>query len=90
LSDKQGLLLAISVPIAGNHNELHNIQVQFEVVTGTLELANIPVEGFFRNADEGFDSKEFRICFQKIERTNAWLDSFRSLRNDLICQLQVS
>lgn len=113
LTDRQGLPLAISEPLAGNHNDLYEIEVQFEVVTGTLEQANIPVEGLFLNADAGFDSKEFRkscdskeinanICFNKrngntdrdeyfdqelynqrysIERTNAWMDSFRSLLN---------
>ncbi len=31
-----------------------------EVVTATLEQADIPVEGLFPNADAGFDSKDFR------------------------------
>ena len=114
LTDRQGIPLAMSEPIAGNHNDLHNIEVQFKVVTSTLEEANIPIEGLFLNADAGFDSKTFRdscdnkeinanICFNKrnannentekyfdqqlynqryaIERTNAWMDSFRSLLN---------
>lgn len=113
LSDRQGLPLAISNPVSGNHNDLYDIQVQFEVITSTLEEASIPLEGLFLNADAGFDSKEFRlcckskeinanICFNKrngnsdreeyfdqklynqrymIERTNAWMDSFRSLLN---------
>jgi len=114
LSDRQGLPLAMSEPISGNHNDLHDIEVQFEVVTGTLEQAEIPVEGLFLNADAGFDSKNFRnscskknihanVCFNKrngniddrneyfdqelyneryaVERTNAWMDSFRSLLN---------
>lgn len=114
LSDRQGLPLAMSEPISGNHNDLHNIEVQFEVVTGTLEEADISVEGLFLNADAGFDSKRFRescdkkdinanVCFNKrngntqdreeyfdqelyseryaVERTNAWMDSFRSLLN---------
>ncbi len=113
LTDRQGLPLAMSEPVAGNHNDLYNIEVQFEVVTATLDKAGIPVEGLFLNADAGFDSREFRescakrdinanICFNKrngstdrdeyfdqklydhryaIERTNAWMDSFRSLLN---------
>jgi len=113
LSDRQGLPLAVSNPVAGNHNDLYDIEVQFEIVTGTLEQANIPVEGLFLNADAGFDSKEFRLCCKKkeinanicfnkrngdtdrdeyfdpllykqrykIERTNAWMDNFRSLLN---------
>lgn len=113
LSDRQGIPLAMSNPVAGNHNDLYNIEVEFEVVTGTLEDANIAVEGLFINADAGFDSEGFRqacqlkeinanICFNKrngekdrdeyfdkelyderyaVERTNAWVDSFRSLLN---------
>ena len=114
LSDRQGLPLAMSEPVSGNHNDLHNIDVQFEVVTSTLEEADIAVEGLFLNADAGFDSTSFRaccdrkeinanICFNKrngntqyrdeyfdqdlyneryaVERTNAWMDSFRSLLN---------
>lgn len=113
LSDRQGLPIAMSEPLAGNHNDLYDIEVQFEVVTGTLEQANISVEGLFLNADAGFDAKDFRasceskqinanICFNKrngnadrdeyfdpqlykqryaIERSNAWMDSYRSLLN---------
>lgn len=114
LTDRQGLPLAMSEPISGNHNDLHDIEVQFEVVTSTLEQADISVEGLFVNADAGFDSKNFRescdkkdinanVCFNKrngkienreeyfdqdlydlryaVERTNAWMDSFRSLLN---------
>lgn len=113
LTDRQGLPLAMSEPVAGNHNDLYDIEVQFEVVTATLEQADIPVEGLFLNADAGFDSKDFRnsldkkeinanICFNQrngnadrdeyfdkelyderyaVERTNAWMDSYRSLLN---------
>ncbi len=100
-------------PVSGNHNDLYNIEVQFEEVTATLEKAEIVVEGLFLNADAGFDSASFRktcnykeinanVCFNKrnggmdrdeyfdqelydqryaIERTNAWMDSYRSLLN---------
>lgn len=114
LTDRQGLPLAMSEPVSGNHNDLYDIEVQFEVVTDTLEEADIAVEGLFVNADAGFDSKNFRcacgkkeihpnVCFNKrngniqnrdeyfdkdlygqryaVERTNAWMDSFRSLLN---------
>ena len=36
-------------------------------ITGTLEQANISVEGLFLNVDAGFDSKEFRLCCEKKE-----------------------
>ncbi|OED37997.1 transposase [Flavobacteriaceae bacterium (ex Bugula neritina AB1)] len=113
LTDRQGIPLAMSEPVAGNHNDLFDIEVQFEEITATLEKAEIATEGLFLNADAGFDSKEFRkcccdkeihpnVCFNKrngninrneyfdqelydqryaIERTNAWIDSFRSLLN---------
>ncbi|NQX86443.1 MAG: hypothetical protein HRT67_11165 [Flavobacteriaceae bacterium] len=50
----------MSESISGNHNDLHKIEVQFEVVTATLEQVEIPVKGLFLNADAGFDSKSFR------------------------------
>jgi len=114
LTDRQGLPLAMSEPVSGNHNDLFDIEVQFEVVTATLDRADIKTQGLFLNADAGFDSKDFRsacarrdinanICFNKrngsvddrdeyfdqglydqryaVERTNAWIDSFRSLLN---------
>jgi transposase len=113
LTDRQGLPLAMSEPVAGNHNDVFDIEVHFEEVTATLEQADISVDGLFINADAGFDTQELRnlceakgvianICFNKrngrkdrdeyfdqelyderyaIERTNAWMDSFRSLLN---------
>ena len=113
LIDRQGLPLAILNPVASNHNDLYDIDVQFEIVTGTLEFVNFRVEVLFLNADVSFDSKKFRLCCEKkeinanvcfnkrngntdrdeyfeqllynerykIERTNACMDSFRSLLN---------
>lgn len=113
LTDRQGLPLAMSEPVSGNHNDLFDIEVHFEEVTATLEQADISVDGLFLNADSGFDSQELRDkCEAKgiianfaenkrngnserdhyfdeklyeeryaIERTNAWMDSFRSLLN---------
>ena len=113
LTDRKGLPLAMSEPVAGNHSDLYQIDVQFESITTTLEKANISVEGLFMNADAGFDAKQLReicnskgiqanICFNKrngnsdrdeyfdeelyqkrfaVERTNAWMDSYRSLLN---------
>merc|ERR1712146_718372 len=67
LTDRQGLPLAMSEPVAGNHNDLYDIEVQFEVVTGTLEQADIPVEGLFLNADAGFDYNDFRRACERKE-----------------------
>lgn len=76
LTDRQGLPLAMSEPVSGNHNDLFDIEVQFEVVTATLDKAAIHLDGLFLNADAGFDSKDFRaacaakdinanVCFNK-------------------------
>ncbi len=46
--------------IAGNHNDLYNIEVQFEVVTAILEKAEIPIDRVFLSAHAGFDAKSFR------------------------------
>lgn len=113
LTDRQGLPIAMSEPVSGNHNDLFDIEVQFEEVVSTLEQAEINVEGLFINADAGFDSQKLRdkceskgiianICHNQrngdkdtdhyfdeklykerysVERTNAWIDSFRSLLN---------
>src|SRR5690606_14969268 len=67
LTDRQGIPLAISDPVSGNHNDLYNIEVQFEEITTTLEQADISVKGLFLNADAGFDSKEFRNCCERKE-----------------------
>ncbi|MFN4198638.1 MAG: IS5 family transposase [Flavobacterium sp.] len=67
LSDRQGLPIAMSEPVSGNHNDLYENEVQFELVTGTLEEAEIRVEGLFMNADAGFDSQELRKCCESKE-----------------------
>lgn len=60
LTDRQGLPLAMSQPVSGNHNDLFDIEVQFEEVIGTLEEAEISVDGLFVNGDAGFDSQKLR------------------------------
>lgn len=113
LTDRQGLPIAMSEPVSGNHNDLYDIEVHFEQVTATLEQATISLDGLFLNADAGFDAENLRKkCDAKgiianiaqnkrnsttdndyyfdqklykerysIERTNAWMDSFRSVLN---------
>lgn len=113
LTDNQGIPIAISSPVSGNHHDLYRIDAHLEELFQTLEKANISTNGLFVNADAGFDSKEFRSkCFEygtipntainprngnsdeliifdeilyeqryTIERTNAWMDSYRTLLN---------
>ena len=113
LTDRQGIVLAMSEPVAGNHNDLYEIENAMNTILQQVENAQIRVDGLFINADGGFDSIKLKsICEAKeihlnvaqnkrntklekehlmdqelykerymIERTNAWLDSFRSILN---------
>ena len=113
LTDRQGLPLSMSEPVAGNHNDLYEIETSINELFEVLEMADIATEGLFINADAGFDAESFRqACQEKgiipnvainnrygnpsrehvldenlyderysIERTNAWMDSFRSVLN---------
>ena len=113
VTDRQGIPLAISSPVAGPHNDLYNISEVVKEVFSQLTKSDISTDGLFLNANTGFDAKEFRhMCLRmgvfanvafnyrvgggedsylfddilykerySIERTNTWLDSYRSLLN---------
>ncbi len=67
--------MAMSQPVADNHNNLYDIKVQFDVITATLEKADTPMEGLFLSADAGFDSKVFRkYCGNKQINANIYLN----------------
>ena len=70
LSDRQGVLLAMSNPISGNHHDLFDIEIHFEEVTSILDEAKISIEGLFMNFDAGFDAELYKECYA-IERSNA-------------------
>ena len=64
LTDKQGIPLAMSEPIEGNHHDLFNIEIFFTKMLEDLSASAINVNDLFLNADAGFDSKGFReLCF---------------------------
>lgn len=113
LTDRNGLPLAMTSPVAGNHHDLYEIENKLEELFMGLKKADISIDGLFINADGGFDAEKFRnTCFKhgvvanvdfnsrngvehddyllddllykerySIERTNAWMDSFRTLLN---------
>jgi transposase len=114
LADNQGLPLAMSSPLAGNHHDLYQIEISLPELFEPLTKAKISLDGLFVNADSGFDCKAFReMCLREgifpnvdfnyrngsnndedylldellykerftIERTNAWMDSFRTILN---------
>ena len=63
LTDKQGLPLAMSEPIDGNHNDLFRIEFYFTKILDDLKQSEIEINGLFLNADAGFDSESFRsLC----------------------------
>ncbi len=66
LTDKQGIPLAMSDPIDGNHNDLFDIDIFFTKMIEDLERSQISSNGLFLNADAGFDSEGFRkTCLEK-------------------------
>jgi len=113
LTDRQGIPLAMSIPVSGNHNDLYAIDESITEIVKVVGQADISVEGLFVNADGGFDGEHLFHVFEKeemipnipenrrnskfdydrffhkklyeerysIERTNAWIDSFRSCLN---------
>ena len=60
LSDRQSIPLAMSGPIAGNHNDLYELDFYFRKMIADIKEAQIQTNGLFLNADAGFDSEEFR------------------------------
>lgn len=112
LTDRLGLPLAMSSPVAGNHHDLFEILKRMQEIQADLKAANISSNGLFMNADAGFDAKTLRdwcdnleiianIDLNKrnskntdleytvdeelykerfcVERTNAWIDAFKTL-----------
>ena len=65
LTDCQGIPLACSDPISGNHNDAFELVDHVDSMLKDIQLSGISTEGLFLNADAGFDTKEFRIsCFK--------------------------
>lgn len=74
LTDCQGIPVACSQPLAGNHHDSFNLEEEFEGMMEQLRRSDIRTEGLFLNADSGFDTMEFRkFClsheiFDNIDR----------------------
>lgn len=66
ITDSQGIPLACSDAISGNHNDAYNLRENVQQMLQSIEASDIAIEGLFLNADSGFDSKEFReYCISK-------------------------
>jgi transposase len=64
LTDSQGIPIACSEPIAGNHNDAFKLVETFDKMIQSVKQANISVKDLFLNADAGFDTSDFRsYCF---------------------------
>jgi len=59
LTDSQGILLACSDPIAGNHNDAYHLVGIFDNMAVTVQYSNIATNGLFLNANSGFVVSEF-------------------------------
>lgn len=63
LTDRQGLPLACSEPMSGEHHDLFEIEENVSNMVATLQRAGIATEGLFLNGDAGFDAQKMReIC----------------------------
>ncbi|MCG8330160.1 MAG: transposase [Chitinophagales bacterium] len=67
LTGQQGIPLACSQPVAGNHNDLFEIEKTVSKIISTLMDACIAVKGLSFNADAGFDSKNLRTLFEQVD-----------------------
>ena len=64
LCDNQGQMLAMSPPMAGNHNDLYPIEDNLKAIFDFLQQADIDTDGLFLNADAGFDSQGVRAYLE--------------------------
>jgi hypothetical protein len=63
LTDSQGIPLAVSRPMAGNHHDAYKLNEHFNSRLPMSAKSSVPVQGLFLNADAGFDTRKFRkLC----------------------------
>ena len=60
MTDKQGIPLVMSAPVAGNDNDLFAIENKFKKMLSDMQAIGLETDGLFMKADAGFDSKDFR------------------------------
>lgn len=65
LTDSQGIPVAYSSPVAGNHYDAFELIDQTNLMLKHLKTSNIRYDVLFSNAEAGFDTKAFReLCFK--------------------------
>jgi transposase len=71
IADNQGILIAVSPPIEGNHNDLYAIKEMLQQLWTMIQSAGICLDGCFLNADAGFDAEDVRqACAAEGIETN--------------------
>ena len=66
ITDSQGIPLACSDAISGNHNDAYQLVTVVEKMLEMIRSAGIATDGLFLNADAGFDTEDFRTqCYKK-------------------------
>jgi len=71
LTDRQGMPLACSDPMSGEHHDVFEIKENVSKMVSTLQRADIATEGLFLNGDAGFDAQKMRaICDEYGIRAN--------------------
>ena len=65
LTDSQGIPLACSDPVSGNHNDAYDLENTVDKMLKKIQSSNISTDGLFLNADAGFDVEGFRtFCYR--------------------------
>lgn len=65
LSDNQGIPLACSDAVSGNHNDAYELEQSVDKMLKDVRSCSIRTDGLFLNADAGFDTEDFRtFCFR--------------------------
>lgn len=82
LVNNNGIPIALSEPIAGNHNDSFELVANFENMISPLRSSNIRLDGLFLNADSGFDIDEFRECCYKNDIIDNIKRNKRNGKND--------
>lgn len=85
ITDSQGIPLACSDPIDGNHNDAFKLVPHAKKMMADLEKIEICTDGLFLNADSGFDTEDFRRYLSEIEITGNIDQNWRNgMTNDYL------
>lgn len=67
ISDNQGIPVACSDAVSGNHNDAFNLESTVDRMFQHMEASAISTQGLFLNADAGFDNKQMRCYCNRKE-----------------------